>query len=92
MSDDPSYILDISGLKLGNSAPDAAHAGARDADGTDARGRRWIGVQFECCGVYSRIYRNPAGTAYLGFCPRCQRRVNVAIGPGGTNARMFRAT
>lgn len=92
MPDDPSYILDIQGLPLNDSAADAARSERGTTQGTDARGRKWIGVQFECCGVYSRIYKNPSGTAYVGFCPRCQRRVKVGIGPGGTNSRMFRAT
>ncbi len=92
MSDDPSYILDIQGLTLDDRVSDAAGGERRATQGTDARGRKWIGVQFECCGVYSRIYKNPSGTAYVGVCPRCQRRVNIGIGPGGTNSRMFRAT
>ncbi|HSW45013.1 MAG TPA: hypothetical protein VLM89_05535 [Phycisphaerae bacterium] len=86
MSDEPSYNLDVDGLR---EAPDAA--GSDDAGGSLA-GRKWVGVQFECCGVYTRIYRNRDGTAYVGHCPRCQRQVRVAIGPGGTDSRMFRAS
>jgi len=85
MDDDPAYIVDL------QSMTDPAD-GQVVAQGATTRKRKWIGVQFECCGVYSRIYRNAEGTAYVGFCPRCQRRVKVAIGPGGTTARMFRAT
>jgi len=85
MEDDPSYILDIKGL---GDEPDPPPP----SQGTAADGRKWIGVQFECCAVYSRVYRNAEGTAYVGHCPRCQRRVEVRIGPGGTSSRMFRAT
>ena len=53
--------------------------------------RPWIGILFECCDVYYRIYRDEAGTAYEGRCPRCGAQVRVAIGPEGTDARFFRA-
>ncbi len=78
MSDAPHEPLDRSSGEAG-SAP----AGGK---------RNWLGIQFECCTTYSRIYKNGAGTAYVGWCPRCGRRVNVAVGPGGTDARFFRAT
>jgi hypothetical protein len=81
MADEPPYILDVEGL--GEEA-------GRPRDGSDPR-RRWIGVHFECCAVYARVYRNRDGTAYVGHCPRCSRRVQVRIGPGGTDCRMFRA-
>jgi len=77
MGDEPAYILDVRGLE--------------DEGGRDREGRRWIGIYFECCGVYSRLYRNKEGTAYKGYCPRCTRPVRVHIGPGGTHHRMFRA-
>ena len=81
MSDDPAYILDVSGLE--ETPPGETEESKRR--------RAWIGVNFECCGVYSRIYRNRERTAYVGFCPRCARRVQVRIGPTGTHHRMFRA-
>jgi hypothetical protein len=53
--------------------------------------RPYIGVYFECCGVYARIYRQHDKMVYLGRCPRCLRQVRVRVGPGGTNARLFHA-
>ena len=53
--------------------------------------KKFIGIYFECCNVYSRIYKNKEGTHYTGRCPRCMRAVKVGIGEGGTNARFFRA-
>ena len=66
------------------------------SDNTPARHgeqlRPFVGVQFDCCKVYARVYRNPAATAYRGRCPRCGRAVHFAIGQGGTEARFFRVS
>ncbi len=54
--------------------------------------RPWIGVHFECCNCYTRIYRRPDVAQYAGRCPRCGRTVTVEVGPEGVSARIFRAT
>lgn len=82
MADGSDYILDIAGVE-GESADDRPAAPA-------TRVRRWIGMQFDCCSSYSRIYKNAKGTAYHGNCPRCGRSVRIRVGPGGTNHRFFR--
>jgi hypothetical protein len=81
MPNEPDYYLDVQGVE---------DDGARPGQGSSA-GRKWIGVQFECCGIYTRIYRNAEGTAYDGCCPKCGRKAHIRVGPGGTSHRMFRA-
>ena len=51
--------------------------------------RRFLGITFACCDVYSRIYVNRQETAYEGNCPKCARAVRLRIGPGGTDQRFF---
>lgn len=53
--------------------------------------RRFIGIHFTCCGVYSRIHPNAERTAYVGHCPRCTRPIRLEIGPGGSDQRIFTA-
>ena len=82
MSGQPDYYLDITGLEQEADAEQIRRAGG-------GQQRRWIGVHFECCDVYTRIYRNQSAIAYEGRCPRCLMRVRVSIGPSGTNDRFF---
>jgi len=56
-----------------------------------ATGRKYISVLFECCGIYNRVYINRAKTAYVGWCPKCCRRLEVKIGPDGIDCRFFKA-
>lgn len=57
----------------------------------DDKRSNYLGIMFDCCNVYGRIYKNKEGTAYVGRCPRCMRSVRVPVGKGGTNRRFFRA-
>lgn len=60
-------------------------------ENTEKREANYLGIMFNCCNVYGRIYKNKDKTAYVGRCPRCMRTIKVPIGEGGTNARFFNA-
>jgi hypothetical protein len=65
-----------------------------NADGRQpkpAGSRRFVGVHFVCCDVYTRVYVNRDETAYEGNCPKCAKRVRLRIGKDGTDARFFTA-
>jgi len=79
MSGEPDYYVEIEGIEP------TAHT----SDGAQNAVRKWIGVRFDCCGTYTRIYRNANATAYEGRCPRCLRAVKALVGPGGTDCRFF---
>lgn len=53
--------------------------------------KKFLGIMFECCNVYRRIYINKEGNAYEGRCPKCFAKVKVLIGEGGSDTRIFRA-
>jgi hypothetical protein len=101
MGDEPDYILDLSSQAAGQGSVEETGIPSAEAtepeasagpDGTTpASPRKWIGVHFQCCDVYSRIWRNREGSAYVGYCPRCNRKIQAKIGPGGVDARFFKA-
>ena len=80
MDQRPPYHLEVEGLE---------ESGADELCQVSIRDRPWVGIHFDCCFVYTRIYRNASGTAYAGRCPRCMRKVSLRVGPGGTDARFF---
>lgn len=53
--------------------------------------KKFLGIHFECCNVYRRVYINKEKNAYEGCCPVCYRTVTVKIGLEGTDSRFFRA-
>lgn len=84
MRSSPDYILKIQGL----ASPDDRQENQQQRS---VQKRPWIAVNWQCCSVYSRIYRNRAGTAYEGRCPKCGTQAKAAIGEGGTSSRFFNA-
>ena len=53
--------------------------------------RQWVGIMFECCNVYRRVFKLEDGSAYEGRCPRCRRLARIPVGEGGTSSHIFRA-
>ncbi len=76
MSDPRDYKVEVTGV----STPQLAAA---------RRPRPYLSVRFDCCGVFQRVYRDPADRCYRGRCPRCARTVVFPAGEGGTCSRFF---
>ncbi len=51
--------------------------------------RPFIGMMFKCCKVYSRIYLNRKGTAFVGWCPKCAEKVEVLVSKDGSDSSFF---
>jgi hypothetical protein len=56
---------------------------------TPKRGRPFLGVTFECCRIYQRIYLNAAKTAFVGWCPRCALKIEIKVDPNGERSQFF---
>lgn len=48
-----------------------------------------VGIYFRCCRVYSRIYLNRKGTAFVGWCPKCAAKVEMKVSPTGSTSKFF---
>ncbi len=77
---DRDYIVDIPGL---------GGDGGDESEDTGPAGRPYISVHFACCKTFARIYLNKERTAYVGWCPRCARKVIARIDPNGSTDRVF---
>lgn len=54
--------------------------------------RKFLGILFECCSVYSRVYRSEEQMFYEGRCPKCLRHLKVRVDPhSGARERFWRA-
>ena len=54
--------------------------------------RPFLGITFECHNVYTRVYLNKDQTAFVGWCPRCARKVEVKVDPNGSDSKFFFAS
>lgn len=50
---------------------------------------QFLGIYFECCSTYGRIYKDRSEKTYQGMCPRCGKKIVVPIGEEGTSSRFF---
>ncbi len=58
----------------------------KDPAGEKAERRPHLGIHFRCCHVYSYIYKNKDGSAYVGRCPRCGKVLKVKVSEDGTGS------
>lgn len=61
----------------------------RTDDSSVPNGRPHKGVLFKCCNVYVRIHLNAKGDAFVGWCPRCAGKLELRVGPDGSDAGFF---
>ena len=54
-------------------------------------GKPFIGIKFDCCNVYNRIFVNKGKTAYEGRCQKCLQKISVKIRKDGVSTRFFSA-
>lgn len=51
--------------------------------------RQYVGINFKCCKIYNRIYINKQRDAFVGWCPKCARKVTLKISPDGEESQFF---
>jgi hypothetical protein len=62
-----------------------------DSTEKDDSKRPHIGIIFKCCRIYSRIYLNKKGDAFVGWCPKCAAKLEVKVSPTGSKGKFFAA-
>lgn len=72
-------------------ARDAFTQGGADHAAGVSGDRFWIGIHFECCCVYTRLYRSANADRYEGRCPKCRTPVTVRVSPEGVSTSFIRA-
>ena len=82
---DPRDIVDIDGLRTQRTQQTGDAAGGASAS------KPFLMIWFRCCATYGRLPKSPDGLSYVGRCPKCLAKLEVPVGEGGTNRRMFEA-
>ena len=59
------------------------------SENTKKTPRPFVGIMFKCCKVYSRIYLNKNRDAFIGWCPKCGKKVTLKISPDGVDSQFF---
>ena len=54
------------------------------------RRRPFVGIIYDCCNAYGRVYLNRKGTAFRGQCPRCLKSVVLRVSEDGSTERFLR--
>jgi hypothetical protein len=88
---DPRDIVDIDGLRRQAPSAPAPQPPATDAGTPTRRTQPFLMIWFRCCATYGRLKKTDDGLFYEGRCPKCLAQLEVPVGEGGTNRRMFEA-
>ena len=89
---DPRDIVDIDGLRTPRTPhPSDATGAAGGATGGTGTSKPFLMIWFRCCATYGRLPKSPDSLSYVGRCPKCLAKLEVPVGEGGTNRRMFEA-
>jgi hypothetical protein len=89
---EPRDIVDIPGIRRPEAAKPAARAESAGAQPPEKGPRKpFLMIWFRCCLAYGRLNKTPDGLFYEGRCPKCMAHLEVPVGDGGTNRRMFEA-
>lgn len=77
-------IVEIGGIRL-PIRPDAPP----EQTASSTSQRPFLRLFYRCANAYTRAYKSPDGSAYVGICPQCGKQTRFAVGEGGTNQRSF---
>ncbi len=87
---EPRDIVDIPGIRRPAEAASAVPADGAPPPQSGPR-KPFLMIWFRCCLTYGRLNKTPDGLFYEGRCPKCLAHLEVPVGDGGTNRRMFEA-
>ena len=54
-----------------------------DSNKEKSEPRPFVGIHFKRYNVYSRSYLNKQRNAFVGWCPKCAKKVTLNIPPDG---------